>query len=152
MSFKQEKIEKLTNQAKGIFDTYIYKTNDTCAEVSAAGYFALCRFSINDPIDWRGSILEVLASDCFTKGIIDNAGNYVPLIGINVEIFCTPLALTLAPFQQFATSIITGSDVVFSGTSDGVDAAVSGLNVGTFQLLGGDVWFEWTITSANANA
>jgi len=72
--------------------------------------------------------------------------------GLPPILFCTPLPLTLAPFQQFATSIITGSDVVFSGTSDGVDAAVSGLNVGTFKLLGGDVWFEWTITSANANA
>jgi len=67
-------------------------------------------------------------------------------------LFCTPLALTLAPVQQFTTTIINGSDVVFSGTSDGVDIAVSGVSVGTFQLLGGDVWFEWTITSANANA
>ncbi|HUV84218.1 MAG TPA: hypothetical protein VMV86_00830, partial [Methanosarcinales archaeon] len=152
MSFKQEKVDKVSNQSRGIFDTFIYKTDDTCAEVSAAGYFSECRFAINDPESWNNSIMEVLSSDCFTKGIIDNAGNYVPLIGIDVEIFCTPLALTLAPVQQFTTTIINGSDVVFSGTSDGGDPAVSGVSVDTFQLLGGDVWFEWTITSANANA
>ena len=89
MSFNQAKLDKIDNQSRGIFDTYIYKTDDTCAEVQAAGYFTASRFAKADPVSWENAIIEVQCADGFGKGFIDNLGNFVFLIGGDVApAFC----------------------------------------------------------------
>ncbi len=66
--------------------------------------------------------------------------------------FCEALGISVGAFQQLAVATIDGSEVEWTGTSDGFDVAASGLSTTPFALDGNDVWFEWTLTSANANA
>ena len=68
MAFIQYKIDKSFNQSRGIFDGYIYKTDDTKAEIQVAGYFDECRF-ITDA-DWVGSVITANCSDGFITGNI----------------------------------------------------------------------------------
>ena len=88
MAFNQFKLDKSNNQSRGIFDTYIYKTEDTCAEVSAAGYFDASRFAQRDPVSWNNSIIEVQCADGFGKGFINPAGNFVFFLGGAESEFC----------------------------------------------------------------
>jgi hypothetical protein len=63
MSFVQFKLDKSFNQARGIFDTYVYRPDngDTKADISTPGYFNDSRY-INDP-DWENGLIEIEAAD-----------------------------------------------------------------------------------------
>lgn len=75
MSFVQQKLDLVSNQTRGIFDTYIYRSDtDNKATIQGAGYFAQSRF-INDP-DWDGSKIEVVASDGYMEGFVDSNGTF----------------------------------------------------------------------------
>lgn len=68
MAFTQFTLDQSINQTRGIFDKYIYDTNDTIAQVKAVGYFALSRFRQKDEdgsMDWRGAIIDCECSDGF---------------------------------------------------------------------------------------
>lgn len=76
MAFTQEKIDRATVQTRGIFNRYVYRTEDTVAQVLAPGYFAACRFSIEDgPATngrgWDDGIVECHCSDGYLQGSMD---------------------------------------------------------------------------------
>ena len=76
MSFNQEKLDKTINQTKGIFDTFIYKTDDTLVDVQAAGYFAASRFAASGSTPdegWDAAKLEVKTIDAYAEGFINGA-------------------------------------------------------------------------------
>lgn len=75
MPFQQFKLDKSVNQARDIFDKYIYKPDngDLSADVQVVGYFAESRFASGD--NWFGSIIEVDASDAFLIGQITANGS-----------------------------------------------------------------------------
>lgn len=63
MAFSQRKLDKSINQSRGIFDKYIYRSDDTIAEIEAADYFSESRFLIREPEEWNNGIIEINASD-----------------------------------------------------------------------------------------
>jgi hypothetical protein len=76
MSFNQQKLAKVINQASGIFDTFIYKTDDTLAGVAAAGYFSASRFAdtgSTPDAGWDGAKLEIKTSDGYCEGFVDGS-------------------------------------------------------------------------------
>lgn len=73
MAFTQEKIDRVTNQSRGIFNRYVYRTDDTIAQVLVPGYFSACRFAIEDgPLSnskgWDDGIVECHCSDGYIQG------------------------------------------------------------------------------------
>jgi hypothetical protein len=80
MAFTQEKIDRSADQARGIFNKYVYRTADTIAEVQAAGYFAACRFATSDGPStnsngWHQGVIECHCSDGYLIGVMDGATN-----------------------------------------------------------------------------
>jgi len=76
MSFVQRRLDKKVNQSRGIFDTFIYKTEDTIADVGAAGYFSDSRFAegnIAEDPEWDGAKIEVRSSDGYAEGFVDGS-------------------------------------------------------------------------------
>lgn len=149
MSFDQSLVERTSKQSRNIFDTYIYRTEDTCAEVSAVGYFDECRFLINDPDSWNNSILEVLASDCFSKGIIGSSGEYVPLVSSDSGGgFCSPASLILNPDPSPTQNVVlSGPDnltATATSTTNSAPASATALFDGstTFTTQTEEVKFE----------
>lgn len=76
MTFVQEKIDRSVLQARGIFNKYVYQTEDTVADVQAAGYFADCRFATLDgpatnSDGWHYGVVECQCSDGHMIGIMD---------------------------------------------------------------------------------
>lgn len=72
--FTQVNLAKSFNTSRPIFDIFVYQTQDTLAQVQAAGYFAESRFSANGSIPdpgWDGGKLEVKTSDGYAEGFID---------------------------------------------------------------------------------
>lgn len=64
MAFNQRKLDKVYNQSRGIFDRWVYRSDeDTIAEITSPGYFAASRFA-DDP-DWKDNpvFIDVLAAD-----------------------------------------------------------------------------------------
>lgn len=80
MAFTQEKIDRASVQTRAIFNNYVYRTTDTIAQVKAAGYFAQCRFAVEDGPDtngfgWNGGNVECYCSDGYMIGQIDASTN-----------------------------------------------------------------------------
>ena len=63
LSFSQFKLDRATNQTRGIFDTYSYRTPDSIDVVTTAGYFSASRFL--DGGSWRGAIINCECADGF---------------------------------------------------------------------------------------
>lgn len=99
MAFNQEKIDRATDQSRGIFNTYVYRTEDTIAEVEAPGYFEACRFAVIDGPQtnskgWDGGVVECRCADGFMLGIMD--GSTGTLYGA----FSYPTVISQADFLQ----------------------------------------------------
>ena len=77
MSFTQFKLDIATEQARGIFNTYVYETDDSIANIQAVGYFSRSRFADTDP-DWLKAKIGAQCSDGFVTGFIDSSGNFNP--------------------------------------------------------------------------
>lgn len=80
MSFTQEKIDRASVQSRAIFNNYVYRTNDTMAQVKAAGYFDKCRFAIEDGpasngFGWNNGNIECYCSDGYMIGQMDALTN-----------------------------------------------------------------------------
>lgn len=93
MSFDQEKIARASTQSSGIFNNYVYRTPDTMALVKSPGYFAQCRFAIEDGPEtngygWNGGVVECTCSDGYMEGRMDAT------TGTLVSVFALPLVLT----------------------------------------------------------
>lgn len=76
MTFVQEKIDRSADQARGIFNKYVYRTTDTIEEVQVAGYFSACRFAIADGPStngngWHQGVIECHCSDGYLIGVMD---------------------------------------------------------------------------------
>ena len=65
MAFQQFKFDQVTFQSRDIFNTYIYETDDTIADVLTTGYFDACRFAQSE--DWVGSIIQCKCSDTYAE-------------------------------------------------------------------------------------
>lgn len=79
MAFTQRKLTRSVEQANGIFNKYIYETDDTVADIQAPGYFSASRFAISDNdetngMGWNGGIIEAKCSDGYAIGIISDNG------------------------------------------------------------------------------
>lgn len=73
MAFTQFKLDRSVLQARGIFNKYVYETDDTIAEVLTSGYFASSRFATTDNdetngMGWSGGIIECSCSDGYLVG------------------------------------------------------------------------------------
>ena len=79
--FKQFNLDKNLNQTRDIFDTFIYKTEDTCVEVKAAGYFDRSRFAESDSEGWANGKIECRCSDGYMEGFLNDVGDLVAELG-----------------------------------------------------------------------
>lgn len=103
MAFTQEKIDRASAQSRAIFNNYVYRTTDTIAQVKAAGYFAQCRFAIEDGPDtngfgWNGGNVECYCADGYMIGQMNAATG-------------TMSALFTAP------TVVVQSDIIISSSS-----------------------------------
>lgn len=79
MSFEQFKLEVATEQSRGIFNQYVYETDDTQSEVQATSYFEQSRFALKDPGNWFGSLITCKCSDGTFTSEIALSGVIVPI-------------------------------------------------------------------------
>jgi len=85
MPFKQFKLDRSSEQARGIFNEYVYETQDPCEEVLTAGYFTEARFKILDGPQvnsdgWDGGIIFIQCDDESFYGKIIDDGDSVEKI------------------------------------------------------------------------
>lgn len=72
MVFIQFKFDRATYQTRGIFNTYVYETDDSASELLSSGYFDACRFKDED--GWLGGAIKALTSDGFIDLQITSIG------------------------------------------------------------------------------
>ena len=131
MPFRQRNLDKSINQSRGIFDKFIYSTDDDVATVLAQGYFDESRFA-SDP-DWQGAVIECLCSDGFITARIDSGAlsvEYNSVSSLNNRIAVTSpsdLAGTLDPTKEYFI------DGIIDMTGSGVEPVVP---AGGIQLSG----------------
>lgn len=80
MAFNQNKLARSIIQTQGIYNKYVYETDDTIADVTTAGYFSESRFiDIDGPqtngMGWVGGIIECQCSDGYFIGVISEDGD-----------------------------------------------------------------------------
>ena len=80
MSFNQMKLTRAISQTTGIYNTYIYATDDTLDDVQTDGYFSASRFIELDSQNtnsqgWFGGLIGVDCLDGFATLLIDTDGN-----------------------------------------------------------------------------
>lgn len=112
MSFTQFKLDKSVDQARGIFNKYIYETGDTMAVVQSAGYFSASRFSNIDnentnSMGWIGGVIDCKCSDGYFLGEIQDDGSTIIEIGSDEKI-----ARPTSEYNQ------TASDDIIIGTGN----------------------------------
>lgn len=78
MSFNQRKFDIATEQTRGIFNTYVYQTDDTAAEVLESGYFSESRFPLVDG-DGCSALIRCCCSDGFFEGFVGGTGTITPI-------------------------------------------------------------------------
>lgn len=144
MSFNQEKITKVSDQASEIFDTYIYSTDDSADDTEVAGYFAACRFASTEPDRWIGGRVIIKCAGELIKGFINSVGDFVKFIPAGA--FC--------PIMTFTELFAVNSSGVFTGmqltvTNDGVGAGQN-IQVGDTDWIAttGKVSFEVKFNSS----
>ncbi len=76
--FDQKKLDRSVLQSRGIFNKYVYETNDTIATVQTTGYFLESRFALIDGdltngMGWNGGIIECQCSDGYFIGRINGS-------------------------------------------------------------------------------
>ncbi len=95
MAFEQFKLDISSEQTRGIFNTYVYQTDDTSAEVQEAGYFIKSRFDLVDG-DGCGALIRCCCSDNFFEGFTDSDGTITPVSDgavVNIKEVSTPYTL-----------------------------------------------------------
>ncbi|MFW0778458.1 MAG: hypothetical protein ACN2B6_12155 [Rickettsiales bacterium] len=90
MAFDQKKLDKSVNQSRGIFDKYVYRTDDAISDVEAVGYFSSSRFASDS--DWLGSLIECQCSDGYIFGTLGAGGSISTLFNSNVGGSGMPIA------------------------------------------------------------
>jgi hypothetical protein len=138
MSFNQFKLDIATTQARGIFNQYVYKTDeDTVVETQASGYFAQSRFIKTDP-DWVGSFITVEASNGIWFGTFNSSGT-----GVAIPSGTVPVDNCRIGFLNYNDLATASSPIAHTG---GVDTVLTcdelgAQNLKTFAPNGiADVW------------
>lgn len=72
MAFNQFKFDRATYQTRGIFNSYVYETDDSASDLLQDGYFDACRFSGED--GWLGGAIKALTSNGFVELQITSGG------------------------------------------------------------------------------
>ena len=88
MAFNQFKLDIATEQTRGIFNTYVYQSDeDTVAQVQAAGYFIQSRFELVDT-EGCNALIRCCCSDGFFEGFTEADGTIIPVDPLPVnEVF-----------------------------------------------------------------
>jgi hypothetical protein len=73
MPFNQSKLAKSVDQTQDIFDKYVYKTEDSLAEVTSSGYFSQSRFSGTE--GWAEGYIDAMTADGYAFLQISRDGN-----------------------------------------------------------------------------
>ncbi|MGB3724811.1 MAG: hypothetical protein WA981_03515 [Glaciecola sp.] len=160
MAFNQQRFDRATYQTRGIFNTYVYETEDSASDILTAGYFDKCRFKDED--GWLGGAIKALTSDGFidlqiassgvvSAPVISSSGGY----GVygDTQYASTPLVVsngTTVKLSNNAGSVIeelpAGSDGFYDGNVITPDAlgdaymvrlgfeAASSINNGAFNV------------------
>lgn len=119
MAFTQEKIDRASVQTRAIFNNYVYRTTDTIAQVKAAGYFAQCRFAVEDGPDtngfgWNGGNVECYCSDGYMIGQMDAAtGTITALFSSPTVIAQSDLIIASSTVDQVPVALGTPLQVSF---------------------------------------
>jgi len=117
MAFNQFKLDRSVLQARGIFNKYVYETNDTISEVQVSGYFGQSRFiEIDGPMTnsdgWVGGIIECNCSDGFFRGQIQSNGESI----VSIESGGSSVIDDLTPYQV-PMKDLTNTKLVYSGAT-----------------------------------
>lgn len=72
MAFNQFKFDRATYQTRGIFNTYVYETDDLANELLQNDYFNLCRFKGEE--GWLGGVIKALTGNGFIDLKITSTG------------------------------------------------------------------------------
>lgn len=96
MSFNQFKLDLLNQQSRGIYNTFIYKTDDTIADILTPGYFTESRFAGQSPDIWTDGLIESECIDGFIVGKINTAGDLTQVV--------TPGSGDISSATPFATN------------------------------------------------
>jgi hypothetical protein len=119
MAFTQEKIARASVQTQGIFNNYVYRTNDTIAQVKSAGYFDKCRFAVEDGQatngdGWNGGNIECYCSDGYIVGQMDaSAGTLTVLFSSPTVITTTDIVISASMANQIPGALGTPLKVSF---------------------------------------
>jgi len=100
MAFNQFKLDRSVLQSRGIFNKYVYETEDTIEEVLTADYFSASRFALTDNdetngMGWNGGVIDCSCSNGYFTGRVDDSGSLSNVSGttsINTEETYIPLA------------------------------------------------------------
>lgn len=145
MAFNQFKLDRSALQSRGIFNKYIYETDDTIADVLAQDYFIKSRFYSED--GWSGGVIEISCSDGHISGSINGGSvtvlpsGFNPTTDINIErlfdresVASTQVPSTTGP----ANAIVIEFGAAFGGASDPVEMSSAGVfkvnQAGTYRL------------------
>jgi len=139
MAFQQFKLAIATSQARGIFNQYVYETDDTAADTQVAGYFNASRFA-DDP-DWFGSFITVKASDTTYTGEISSGGTVAPNPG-GVDPNFTTLTEGQVPKADGSAQLVYSGATVDPSTlewtfDETINIPVGSLNVGPDVTVSG---------------
>ena len=125
MAFQQFKFDQVTFQSRDIFNTYIYETDDTIADVLTTGYFDACRYAASP--DWIGSIIQCKCSDGFVDIEVGEGGEANIVVRTSDAIYS---AQTLADAVTMASRLRVGS--VIQTVEYNTGTAIGG---NTYQVL-----------------
>lgn len=134
MSFVQRKLDKVTDQTRGIFDIFIYRPDngDTSVDVVKSGYFSESRF-INE---WDGSIVSCALSDGYfnvsviggdatisstslTQSQVDALNGYINTDFIRMTSSGTQEITTASATIELGT-VLEGSGITYNQTNKSV--------------------------------
>lgn len=138
MSFDQFNLDRATEQSRGIFNEYVYQTDDTCSEVRAAGYFLRSRFATIDGPEsesdgWVGGTVLCKCSDGYMYGEMDVTGTLNAID--EVAMYRASWKTAGATQTQLLAATDTPQVITFSDETMTSPFIVSDLGNGTFQSL-----------------
>jgi hypothetical protein len=85
MSFNQFKLDRSSQQSRGIFNKYVYETDDDILTVIEPGYFSKSRFKAIDgenenSMGWASGYIEIKANGSYYFAQVTEDGNSVELV------------------------------------------------------------------------
>ena len=118
MSFTQLKLDRSSDQSRGIFNKYVYETDDTIDEVISPGYFAQSRFIALDSdstnsMGWANGFMDIVSNGLYYFGQISSDGLSVALVYSSLSLYIDPVIHT----SSFEVSIQTRHATDTTGTA-----------------------------------